>query len=148
VLCLCALSAAPPPCADEADGKRVKVTVVVVFASEKGDKVDEQVQCIAREVQKRNPQLKSFRMGCMKKQSLAVDEKGTFKLCEGQTVDVVVKRPADEKKWVELAVTAPKQGELGYRVLCGKFFPIITRYETQNKERLILAVRVEPCHGR
>jgi hypothetical protein len=84
----------------------------------------------------------------MKSQSLGVDEQGTFKLCEGQTLAVVVRRPADEKKWVELEVTAPKQGEIGYRVICGKFFPIITRCETKTKERIILAVQVEPCHRR
>jgi hypothetical protein len=45
-----------------------------------------------------------------------------------------------------LAVTPPLQGEIVYGCACGKFLPIITRFQTRDGERLILAVRVEPCH--
>jgi hypothetical protein len=37
-------------------------------------------------------------------------------------------------------------GEVEYTTCCGKFFPIITRYQTKDKERLIIAIRVQPCN--
>src|SRR6266566_2800130 len=37
---------------------RVKVTVVAVLASERHDKVDKELTCIAREVRKKDPQFK------------------------------------------------------------------------------------------
>ena len=52
---------------------------------------------------------------------------------------------ADSKNRVGLTMKAPLQGEIQYTTCCGKFFPIVTRYQTKDKEVLILAIRVQPC---
>jgi hypothetical protein len=72
---------------------------------------------------------------------------GVFELVDGKTVTVVVKQSADKENRVGVAVTAPDQGEIVYRTVCGKFLPIVSRYQTKAGERLILAVRVQPCNG-
>jgi hypothetical protein len=152
---VCALVCASfiPAVAPADEGEKVKVTLVVILASEEGDKIDHRLKAIASEVQKRNPNLKSFRLKEMTSQSLDADEKTSFRLVEGKTAQVVVKNGADKDNRVVLAVTAPDQGEIVYRAVCGKFLPIVTRCQThptagdQPRERLILAIRVEPCQG-
>jgi hypothetical protein len=126
--------------------EKIKVTVVVILASEGKNEVDHRLEKIAKEIQKKDASLKCFKLKCIQRRSLAVDEKGIFKLVDGKTAQVVVKKSADAKNRVELAVTAPEQGEIVYQTVCGKFLPIITRCCTKSRERLILAVRVQPCH--
>jgi hypothetical protein len=147
LLSLTALAAAAGACPQAPAERPVKVTLVVIYASEKGDKVDDRLKCIAREVGRRYPQFKSFRFACFKKDSLKVNQKGSFRLCEKATAEVVVRKAADARNKVELAVTAPMQGEIVYSTVCGKFLPIVTRFQNANKERLILAVQVQPCNG-
>ncbi len=130
------------------DSDRVKVTVVGILASESGHDVDPRLKLVAEEVSRLNPQLKSFKLDTMESQSLAVDEKAAFRLIDGKTVKVVVKHAADKNNRVCLAVIPPDQREIVYRTVCGKFLPIVTRHQTKNKERLILAIRVEPCQGK
>jgi hypothetical protein len=132
----------------EAPPKNVKVTVVVILASETGDDVDSRLKMIAQEVQKLNPNLRSFKLASMNSKSLAPDEKAVFELVENKTARVVVKHGADSENRVSLAITPPDQGEIVYRSACGKFLPIVTRYQTKARERLILAVRLQPCNGR
>jgi hypothetical protein len=136
------------PCADkDKEAAKVKVTVLVILASETGNTVDKQIKNIAEEIQKLNPNLKSFKFKAYECQSLARDEKGTFKLVDKKTAVVVIKQSADEENRVVLTVTPPDQTDIEYRSACGKFLPIITRYQTAGKERLILAIRVQPCNG-
>jgi hypothetical protein len=127
--------------------EKVKVTVVVILASEEGDFVDKRLKAIAEEVQKLNPQLKSFKLKSMTNQSLTPEEKSTFALVDDKSALILVKHGADSENRVGVAVTAPNQGEIEYRTICGKFLPIVTRYQTKSKERLILAIRVQPCQG-
>jgi hypothetical protein len=127
--------------------EKVKVTLVVIFASEEGDTVDKRLQDIAQEVRKMNPNLKSFRLKTMNSKSLSADEKASFPIVEDKAAQIIVKHGADKENRVSLAVTAPDQGEIVYRTVCGKFLPIVTRYHTKSKERLILAIRVQPCNG-
>ncbi len=87
-------------------------------------------------------------MKCWEVRSLAPNEKSSFKVVDKETAVVVVKHGADEQNRVCLAVTAPGQDEIIYRCSCGKFLPIVTRYQTKANERLILAIRVEPCNGK
>jgi len=138
--------AGPDPAPEEP--KRVKVTVVTILASDKGDEVDARLKGIAAEVRKMNPQLKAFKLVSMASKSLAVDEKAAFPLVDEQSAQVVIRHSADPNNRVSLGVTPPKQGEIAYRAVCGKFLPIVTRYQTEGKERLILAVRVQPCNGK
>jgi len=163
-------------------GKNIKVTVVVVLTSEHSDYVDPRLKCIADEVRKLNPSLRGFTIASMACQSVAADEKVALPLVEGTTADVVVHCCGDKNNRVTLAVTPPLQGEIVYRTVCGKFLPIVTRYQTQERipptvlvealaalqpfrpwgppvaavllvegrtrDRLILAVRVQPCQGK
>jgi hypothetical protein len=125
----------------------VKITVVVILATESGDTVDKRLMHIASEIQKLNPGLKSFELKSMTDRSVPPGEKVTFPLVDAQKALIVVKHAADDGNKVGLAVTAPDQGEIVYSTVCGKFLPIVTRYETKKGERLILAIRVQPCKG-
>jgi hypothetical protein len=134
-------------CTGHADpAEKVKVTVVVILASEGKPEVDARLDKIAQEIQKRNPNLKRFQLKSINCRSLAVDEKASFNLVDDKKAQVVVKQAADKDNRVGLAVTVPDQGEIVYRTACGKFLPIVTRYQTKMKERLILAIRVQPCN--
>ena len=136
-------------CQPETKGEapKVKVTLVVILASEEAGEIDPRLKQIAEEIQKHHPQFKSFKLKSMASRSLGEKEKANFGLVEMKTVDIVVKQKADKENRVELAVTPPEQGEIVYRSTCGKFLPIVTRHQTKERERLILAIRVQPCHG-
>lgn len=131
------------PCSNEP----VKVTVVVILATEEGNHIDKKLTAIAEEVRMKNPTLKSFYLKSMAAKSLSPGEKVSFPSVDNKSVLVMVKHGADKDNRVGLAVTAPNQGEIVYTTSCGKFLPIVTRYQTSKRERLILAVRVQPCKG-
>lgn len=139
---LVGLTAQAAACPNE----KVKVTLVVILASEEGDFVDKRLKSIAKEIQKKNPNFKSFKLKTMTCKSLSADEKALFTLVDEKSAQVVVKHGADKSNRVSLAVTAPDQGEIVYRTVCGKCLPIVTRYQTKSKERLILAIQVQPCN--
>jgi hypothetical protein len=130
----------PPPA-------RVKVCVVTILATTREEPVDRRLTCIAKEVQKKEKNLRGFKLIEMRCASLAVNQKHTFRLIDKQEAVVVVHHGADEKNWVELKVKPPQQGEIVYRTVCGKCLPIVTGYKTKGKgDRLILAIMVKPCH--
>jgi hypothetical protein len=142
---LVAIPGAPAqnPCA----GQKVKLTLVVILAREGGDSVDKKLTAIADEVRLKYPNLTSFRIKSMANQSLAADERATFKLVDDKTVEIAIRHCADKDKRVCLAVIPPDQGEIVYRCVCDKFLPIVTRYRTVRNELLILAIRAQPCTG-
>jgi hypothetical protein len=125
----------------------IRVTVVAILASTENTKIDPQLKCIAEKVQEREPTLKGFRVAEMTNRAVAVGKEDTFKLVEDQTVVVVVKQGEDkDNKKVGLEVKPPLLGKITYVTCCGKYFPIVTRYLTKDKkERLIIAIKVEPC---
>lgn len=127
--------------------EKVKVTVVVILASEGKPEVDPRLDKIAQEIRKRNPNLNRFQLKSINCRSLKVDEKASVNLVDDKKAQIVVKQGADTDNRVGLAVTVPDQGEIVYRTACGKFLPIVTRYQTKMRERLILAIRVQPCNG-
>jgi len=128
----------------------VRVSVVAILASETCTEVDWRLQCIAKEVQKVHPQLKlkGFRLAKMTCKAVPVRGSETFELAVDQTAAITVLRGADKENKVQLKVTPPTLGEITYTTTCGKFFPIVTGYQTKNGEWLILAVRVQPCQGK
>ncbi|MCI0641881.1 MAG: hypothetical protein L0Y72_11195 [Gemmataceae bacterium] len=130
-----------PPCS----GQKVKVTVVCILAKEEPGHIDKKLVDIAKEVQLKNPSLKSFYLKNMEMRSLAPDEKGFFPLVNKKSALVIVKHGADKYNKVGLVIHPPDQGEILCASACGKFLPIVTRYETKDKQRLILAIRVQPC---
>lgn len=139
---LTALAAQLGACPNE----KVKVTLVVILATEDGNFVDKRLKDFAKEVQEKYPTYKSFTIKTMTNKSLAPAEKAVFKLVDDKTAQIVVKHGADKHNRVSLAVTAPDQGEIDYRTVCGKYLPIVTRYQTKTKERLMLAIQVQPCN--
>ena len=125
----------------------VKVTLVVILASEEGSTIDPQLKAIAAEVQKMNPSLKSFTLKSMQSKSLKAGDKVSLPLVEGKKLDMLVKHGADKDNRVSLSLFPPNMGEIEYQTVCGKFLPIVTRCKTKEGERLILAIRVQPCRG-
>jgi hypothetical protein len=134
------MGAEPLGCAEE-----VKVTMVVILATDRNNLVDRELKCIAEEVRKLYPHLTGFRLEKFTCKAVPVGENEKFEAVDQQAAAVLVRHAADSKNRVGLTVKAPLQGEIQYTTCCGKFFPIVTRYQTKNKELLILAIRVQPC---
>jgi hypothetical protein len=126
--------------------KKIKVTLVVILADDGKEEVHPHLILIAKEIRKKDPKLTRFKLKSMECRPLAVEEKASFELVDQKIARVIVKRAADENNRVELAIKAPGQVGFVYQSVCGKFLPIITPYQTKSGERLILAVRVQPCH--
>jgi len=140
----CLLAAAPA--ADTADETRV--CVVAIIATDRNTTVDEKIKCIAKEVQKKEPALTGFRMATTNCKPLTAGAKESFPLVEGEVASVVVEGKCKGER-VRLTVKAPLMGEITYSTTCGKYFPIVTRYQTKDKDRLIIAVMVKPeCKGK
>jgi len=128
--------------------RKVRVSVVVILASETDTTIDKKLECIAREVTKMHPKLKGFRMGTMACKSVKIGEANVFDLAEGKTIAVAIQQAADKTDRVRLKVGPPKMGEITYSTPCGKFLPILTPYRTKANETLIIAIRVQPCSGK
>jgi hypothetical protein len=126
---------------------KIKVTLVVILASEEGNTIDPRLKAIAEEIQKENPKFKSFQLKTMTCKSLKPGDRESFPCIDDKTAQIIVKHAADKNNKVSLAIVPPDQGEIIYRTVCGKFLPIVTRCRTRSNERLILAVRVQPCMG-
>lgn len=134
-----------PCCSDEKNP--VKVTLVVILASEKGNTIDPQLKAIAAEIQKLNPNLKSFTLKTMQSKSVKAGERVSLPIVETKKLDMLVKHGANKDNRVSLSIFPPNMGEIEYQTVCGKFLPIVTRCKTKDGERVILAIRVQPCRG-
>jgi hypothetical protein len=144
-LTLGGLSILPNPL--RAGDDNVRVTVVVILATDQNKNVDPKLECIAKEVRNIDPKLTGFRLGPTSCKSLAVGAEYKFPLLEDLEAPVVVRHGADKDERVSLRIKPPKLGEITYTSACGKFFPIMTEYVTKDKERLIIAIMVRPCKG-
>jgi hypothetical protein len=142
---LTTLAHACPCCVDDKDP--VKVTLVVIFASEEGNTIDKELKAVAEEVQKMNPNFKSFKLHTMQSKSLKPGEKVSMPIVENKKLDMLIKNGADKNNRVTLSIFPPEIGEIEYQTVCGKFLPIVTRCKTKAGERIILAIRVQPCRG-
>jgi hypothetical protein len=118
---------------DKQPEAKVKVTVVVILASDRCPYIHPRLQEIAAEFQKGDPSLTGFTLVSMTEQSLPANKKFKFPCVEGCFVEVVIHRCTDEANKVCLSVTAPLQDEIQYRCVCGKFFPIVTRYQIRER---------------
>jgi hypothetical protein len=150
-LALLMLSCAVPlalACGEEKPAKQVRISVVVILASETGNKIDKKLECIAREVQKTYPKLTNFELDKMSCKSVAVGKADKFELVEGQTTNITVQKAADKMDRIRLKVGPPQMGEITYSTPCGKFLPILTPHQTKKGQAVIIAVRVQPCHGK
>jgi hypothetical protein len=127
------------------DNIKIKVTVVAVLATSENKNVDPILQCLAREVQKNHPELTGFQLGRTHSRDFSVGDKFKFELVNDQVAEVSIHRGPGKEDRVGLTIKPPLAGEITYGCCCGKFFPIITRYQTKTNERLIIAVSVQCC---
>jgi hypothetical protein len=138
------LAAAPPK---EAKKDTVDVAVIAILATNRNDKIDPKLACIARQVRKNHKELKGFQLATTARKSLNIGVKHVFEVLDGaQKVGVTVVHGADEKDRVQVKVAPPGMGEITYDTCCGKFLPIVTEFRTKDKELLIIAVCIKPCH--
>jgi hypothetical protein len=143
LMALVVLAAEPAEPAPE-----VTVSVLAILATDQNNKVDKRVECIAREVQKIDPKLTGFQVHKMMCQPVALGGKVSIPVIDDQSVTVTVDRPVLKEKGFQLKVEPPTLGEITYETCCGKFLPVITRYQTKDKQLLIIAVRVQACPGK
>jgi len=137
------LAAAPP---NEAKKDTVDVAVIAILATNHNDKIDPKLACIARQVRKNHKELKGFQLATTARKSLNIGVKHVFEVIGEQKVGVTVEHGADEKNRVQVKVAPPGMGEITYDTCCGKFLPIVTEFRTKDKELLIIAVCIKPCH--
>lgn len=133
---------------DNTPNRKVRVSVIVILASETDDHVDKRLECIAREVRKMYPNLKGFRLGKMACKSLKIGDVSSFELTDDQKTSVTIQKAADKMDRIRLKINPPQMGEIIYSTPCGKFLPIMTPYRTKANEVLMIAIRVQPCNGK
>lgn len=126
-----------------AGAEDARVTIVTILASSNHQEIDPKLQQIAAEVRKHEPSLSGFKLHNSQFKSVNVGQKEKFDLVNDQSADVTVVEKNESKKRVTLSVKPPTVGEIKYSISYDKFFPIVTRYLTQN-ERLIIAIMVQP----
>jgi hypothetical protein len=135
----------PPtdPCGDAEE--KVNVTLIVILATDKNQKVDPKLGAIAQAVKKLDTSLTGFRLGTTTCETMTVGTKKKFPLVEEQEALVEAKHCDADPKRVCLKVKVPAMGSITYTSCCGKFFPFLTGYRTKARERVIIAVMVESC---
>jgi hypothetical protein len=126
-------------------GDEIKVTVVAVLATSQNKKVDAHCDCLAKEVQKNYPNFTGFRVHRRSCKELSVGDKFDFPLVDKEVASVSIQQGKGKDDRISLTVKPPLAGEIVYASCCGKFFPIMTRYQTKSGEQLIIAVRVQCC---
>ncbi len=147
LLCTGCVAPTAPPC--DAPPDKVKVSMIVILASEANTKVDPRLTCIAAELKKKHPKLVGFQLaGKCSCKSLTIGTKESFDLIANETAAVTVEQGADEDNFVQLKVEPPHLGEITYRTVCGKFLPIVTPVRVKDGSLVIIAVRVQPCNGK
>jgi hypothetical protein len=146
LLALMLVILAPPKDAERRNEKSADVAVIAILATDRNAKIDPKLACIAREVRKSHKDLTGFQLARMTRRSLTIGVKSDFEVVCGQKVGVTVQHGADEKNRVQVKVAPPGMGEITYDTCCGKFLPIVTEFRTKDKELLIIAVCIQPCH--
>ncbi len=131
---------AAPLSADDA----IEVKVVAVLASSEHTKIDPRLKGLAPELKKKDASWTGFEVDFQSKKSLKIGETATFPLVEKIDVTITLKG-RDEEGHVTILVKPPTLGDISYSCCCSKFFPIVTRHETKDKKRLVIAIMVQPC---
>ncbi len=142
------LALLPAGCGDPPAGalpKKVFVTVVVIYATDKNDKVDPRLECFAREIRKEDDKLTGFRVATSTRKEIAIGEKDTFPILGELEAEIEVKQCCDDARRICLRVKAPKCGQVTYTCVCSKYFPLLTELYTEKKERVVLGVMVKAC---
>jgi hypothetical protein len=128
-----------------AQAQDVRVTVITVMASDKTKFVDPKLNDLAKEVSNREPTLTGYRLGTTTSKEINIGQKEVVDLIEKTvTADVKLIAKNDSKKQVTIEVKPPLVKTVTYATNYEKFFPIITGYQANNGERLIIAIMVKP----
>lgn len=130
---------------DCTDDTPVRVTVVVVLATPANNVVDPLLADLAKQVQKRDPDLVGFKLVSAEGKSIPVGETATFPLVDKLELTVKVEKPKDANGRVGLTTNPPGLGVVTYTCTCDKFFPAVTTHKTKAGETLIVAVMGKPC---
>lgn len=123
----------------------VRVTVVVVLATDQNTTVDPKLVDLAKEVQKRDETLTGFKIKAAEAKSIPIGDGYTFELLDKEVLRVRVERSRDADGRINLSIKPPGLEKITYHCTCGKFFPVVTPYQTKEGEVLIIAVMAKPC---
>jgi hypothetical protein len=124
----------------------VRVTVVVVLATDQNTTIDPKLVDLAREVQKRDETLTGFRIKAAEAKSIPIGDGYTFELLDKEILRVRVERSRDADGRINLTIKPPGLEKITYHCTCGKYFPVVTPYQTKGGEVLIIAVMAKPCN--
>ena len=123
----------------------IKVTVAAILATDRDKVVDPKLECLAREVQKIEPRLTGFRLARSSCKTLEPGVSYRFLLVDEKVAYISIQQAVDKEDRVSLMVKPPGMGEIVYTSACGKYLPIMTPYETKEKDRLFIAIMVKSC---
>ncbi len=143
-----AIACGPPQTEPKEAPKPVRVTVVVVLASEEDETTNPKLATLAKEVRKRNDEFVGFRIAATLDKSIAIGKSHTFELPEKQEARVTVAQGLDQDGRIEITVRLPGLDDVTYSCICGKFFPIVTPYKLESGETVLVAILAKPCTGK
>lgn len=123
----------------------VRVTVVVILATDADTTVDPKLAELAKAVQARDKTLTGFKLVATEAKSVPVGGAHTFELVDKQELKVTVTRPKDADGKISLTIKPPGLENVTYGCACDKFFPVVTPHRTKAGEVLIVAVMAKPC---
>ena len=126
----------------------IKVTVLIVLATDKNHDIDAKLKPIAEVVSKRESKLTGFKLHQTVQNSIRDGESGVLVLLEKQVLRVKIEQPRNAAGRAKLTIRPPGTGDITYECVCGKYLPVVTPYVTKNGERLILAIMASPCLGK
>ncbi|MBX7106298.1 MAG: hypothetical protein K1X57_19630 [Gemmataceae bacterium] len=122
-----------------------RVTVVAVLASDRHKTIDPKLAQLAEEVRKRDQTLTGFKIERTTVETIPLGQKKSFPLVADVSADVTVVSYDPKERKIKVTAKAPHAGEITYTTVPDKFFPILTRYQTEkDKDHLIYALAIKP----
>ncbi len=139
-------SPAPMPMPPAPPANTIKVSVVVILASSKDNKVEASLTALAQEVQQNiDPKLTSFRVASWTCEEVTPGVLRKLTLVEDQVLTVTLNK-GEKEGTACLKVKPPLVNEeIHLCAQCGKFLPIVTSYRTKDGDQLLVALRIHPC---
>ena len=126
----------------------IEVKVLAILASETHTEVNKRLTEFAKQVQKKEPKLKGFRLDRSTSEPFKLGETKKFKMPGGDVVEVTVNKERDENGRITLTITPPKLKPIVYECACDKYFSVATQQfvgEGKDREQLFVAVMAKPC---
>jgi hypothetical protein len=133
----------PPKKTDE-----IEVRVLAIMGTEGSDKVDPKLDEFAKQVRKKDPMLKGFRIERTTQKKLKLGETEKFALVDKEVIEVTVNKERNEEGRITLTIKPPKLDQITYACACNKYFSVATQYyvgKGKDREQLFIAVMASPC---